>query len=136
MDENRKIPISIPAYLNKYSSIAAGGLKIEFITQENISPELLTAIISKKDKLGYLFFGVKQIEAVDLLDLPKIDKTKYVNAKTDSQRQRNVLWLLFVQENKALMETETDKNIINKKFEEFYHLKMEQIINWVKDKLE
>lgn len=123
---NEKIPLQIPAYLNKYSSLSAGGLKIEFITQENINPELLTGIISQKDKLGYLFFGVKQIEAVDLLNLPKVDKSKYMDAKTPSQRLRAVLFLLWQQTSK---ENKTE-------FEDFYIEKMEQIINWIKEKLE
>ncbi len=123
---DNKIPLQIPSYLNKYSSMVSGGLKIEFITQENVDAELLSNIISLKDKLGWLFFGVKQIEAVDLIDLPKIDKTKYVDAKTPSQRLRAVLFLLW---QKTAKENGVDKD-------KFYEDQMEKIINWVKEKLD
>ena len=123
---DKRIPLQIPTYLNKYSSLNTGGLKIEFVTQENVDAELLSNIISLKDKLGYLFFGVNQIEAVDLLNLPKIDKTKYMDGKTPSQRLRAVLFLLWQQ---TVKENGVDK-------EKFYEEQMERIINWVKEKLD
>jgi hypothetical protein len=89
-----KIPLQVSAYLNKFSSLTSGGIKFEFTTQENINPELLTEFFKNKDKLGYLMFAVRQIEFVDMAELPKIDQSKYVNGKSPSQRLRNLLWLI------------------------------------------
>jgi len=123
------IPFQIPCYLNGFRSISTGGLKFEFITMENVSPEDLTKIMQFKDKLGYLSYNVNIIEAEDILKLKdlKVDKTKYVNAKTDSQRLRAVLYLLYTHDGG----NPDDKEAI----ELHYHEHMEKLINFIKDKL-
>jgi hypothetical protein len=126
-------PISIPAVLESYKSTLTKGLKLTFCSNENVAPELLSWIIQFQNKLGYLFFGVKQIEAVDLQDLPKIDTSKYAEGKTPSTRLRNVLYLLY---QKKQHETgNMDDAKIKAGFNEYYQIIMEKLIEQYKAKL-
>jgi hypothetical protein len=117
-----KIPLQISAYMNKFSSLATGGIKFEFTTQENVNPELLTEFFKNKDKLGHLLFAVRQIDLIDLSSLPKIDQSKYENGKSPGQRLRNVLFLIHQAQG---------GNKDN--FNDFYNEKMEKIITHYKN---
>ena len=123
---NNKIPLQIPAILEKYSSLSSGELKLTFATQENINPKLLAAILALQNKLGWLSFNVEQIEAIDLLPTisTKVDKSKYDKAKTPSQRLRAVLYLIW------------EKNKLEEPFDDYYNRIMEKLIEQYKEKLD
>jgi hypothetical protein len=121
-----KRPFQIPAYLQKYQSISSGGMKMEFITQENIQPEDLLKFMKFLNKLGWLSFNVDMIEFVDIEPLIniKIDGAKYDNGKSPSQRLKSVLYLIH-------QATGGSKE----NFQQYYDSIMEQLINRYKDKL-
>ena len=122
------------AYFEKFSSLKTGGLKLEFTTQETIAPEILTWLMTSKNKLGYLFFSADRIEATDIKDLPKIDRSLYDEAKTPSQRLRSCIYILHEQREHAKGNLDSAK--VKATFQNFYDEKMEQLIAWVKNKFD
>jgi len=120
-----KMIFQIPSYIVRDKSLSSGGRQFVIETQENLPPEHLQKLISLENKLGWFTFSVNIIEAVDLMSLPKIDRSKYMDAKTPSQRLRSVLFLLWQQQKENGME-----------FEKFYENKMETLISQEKGKLE
>lgn len=116
--------LQIPSTLIKYESKANKAIKLVFESQEAMSPALISNIIDKLDRVGYLNFAVRKIEATDLVDLPEIDATIYDEAKSPSQRLRSVIFLYHQQ-----------KGGDKKNFREYYLKSMERIIDSYKDKL-
>ncbi len=127
------VPLQIPCYLENYKSTMTKGIKLTFSTQENINPELLSNILNLQNKLGWLFFGVDMIESEDLINLPKIDKSKYSDTKTPSERLRSVIFIYHKKmcEEKGILNQEQ----INKTFQIFYDEIIEKFIIWIKEKL-
>ena len=117
--------LQVPATLLKYESKANHAIKLTFESQENMSPALLSNIIDKLDKVGYLNFAVRKIEAEDLVNLPEIDPVKYDETKSPSQRLRAVIFLYHKQ-----------KGGEKKNFREYYLKAMERLINQYKEMLE
>ncbi len=115
----------IPAVLNKCESKANGAFKFIFTTQDKIPASMLATIISFIDNAGFLNFAVRQIESTDLKDLPEIDPVLYDEAKSPSQRLRNVIYLYHIQ-----------KGGKKKDFRSYYLKAMESLINQYKDKLD
>lgn len=95
--DNEKRVFQVPAVIISDSSMATGGRKFIIHTSENLPPEQLFKLINMKNKLGWVTFNVELIEATDLLDLPKIDKTRYTEGKSPQQRLRAVMFLLHKQ---------------------------------------
>lgn len=114
----------LPAVLNKYESKANGAVKFSFTTQDKVPVDALANIMRFIDNAGWLNFAVREIEAVDLLDLPKIDPIKTDAAKSPGQRLRAVIYLYHIQ-----------KGGKKEDFETYYLNTMERIINQYKDKL-
>jgi len=123
--QEKKIPLQIPAVLDKYQSFSKGDIKLQFLTRENLNADELLQMIKMQNKPGYLTFNVEQIEAVDLLPIigKKIDKSKY-EGKTPSQRLRSVFYLIW-------------NKLPNPKdhFDIFYDRKMNDLIEYYKEKL-
>jgi hypothetical protein len=119
---NDKIPLQVPAYLTKFTSLTSGGIKFDFITQENIDPDLLTEFFKNKNKLGNLLFAVRQIEFIDIAKLPAIDKSKYIDGKSKSQRLRSVLYLIH-----------EAKGGTKEMFNDYYDEVMEKLIDHYKN---
>ena len=115
--------LQIPASLLKYESKANKAIKLIFETQENMSPALLSEILNKLDRVGYLNFAVRHIEAEDLVDLPKIDPSKYDQAKSPSQRLKSVIYLYWKQKG-------SDGD-----FNDYYLNAVERLINQYKERL-
>jgi len=115
----------IQAVLTKYKSKANKSVQFTFDTQENMSPEHMSRLISLIDCLGWLNFAVRQIEATDLVNLPEPDKTMYDKGKTPAQRLRAVIFLVHKQ-----------KGGDTKDFPAYYDKAMEVLISQVKEKLE
>lgn len=115
--------LQIPATLTKYESLANKAIKLTFQSQEEMRPELLSNIIDKLEKTGFISFAVRKIEADDLVNLPDIDATKYDTAKSPGQRLRAVIYRYWEQKGK-----QGDFNL-------YYLRSMERLIDSYKDKL-
>lgn len=116
--------LQIPCQLVKQETRALSkDCKLTFVTQEEVPPELLTPILSKIGKTGWLSFlvGERRIDTLDVVTLPELQQDK--GEKTKAQRLRNVLYVLWESEGKPGTS------------EEFYNIKMEQFIDFVKEKL-
>jgi hypothetical protein len=114
----------IPAIFNKFESKANGAVKLVFTTQDGVRSDLLHTIISLIDNAGFLNFAVRMLEADDLVNLPKPDANKFPGQKTQSQRQRAVIYRLWEQAGKP------------GDWEEYYKNTMERIINQLKGNLD
>jgi len=125
MNENDKQIFQVPAVIISDKSMAHGSRRFTLETQENVPPELLNRLITLEGKVGWFSFAVKQIEAVDMLNLPEIDNSKYDKGKTPASRLRSVIYLVH----KAKGGKEKD-------FPSYYDKAMESLIVQVKGMLE
>lgn len=118
-------PLQVPCDLAKVETMSRGKLKLIFVTQELIPEEVKAKFLTAHEKFGWLNFlaGENEIDAVDLLDLPKIKKSEE-EQKSPSQKLRNVLHVLWEQKGRP-----TDTS------EEYYRKHMEVITNQYKEML-
>lgn len=99
-------------------------ISLRFITQEKTPSEVME-IHSMLDSFGYLFFkSEEQLTNKEIEEIDHLDTDLYDNAKTQSQRMRNVFHVLWGQDNKGF-----------KKFKDFYKSETEKIIQHYKNKL-
>lgn len=117
----KEIPLQIEAYIQGFKSLASGGIKFDFLSQENIDADLLTQFFKLKGKLGHLLFAVRELEFQDMIELPKIETP--VGKKSKSVLLRNVLYRIWEKTKK------TDK------FEDYYDKIMSNLIESYKNKL-
>lgn len=89
-EHNDKTVLQIPCTLSDYKSMVHG-VRIWFDTQETIPPDILIRILELHNQLGWLFFGVKQIQPQDVVDVPEIKVEK--NQKSSSQILRNRMYV-------------------------------------------
>jgi hypothetical protein len=115
----------IPGIIIRDKSIGHGKRQFVIETQESLDSELLQRLIVLENQLGYFTFAVRQIEAEDLINLPKFDKTKYDIGKSPSSRLRNVLFLVHKQ-----------KGGKKEDFEIFYMNAIERLIDHYKNQLD
>ena len=117
--------ILVPAQFDGYSPRKDHTIGLRFITQE-MTPIEVGNIHEMLDGYGYLYFKSEtaltksETEELDALESDLID-----NGKTQSKRIRNVLFRLWEQDNGG-----------HKEFKDFYKVKTEQIIEWIKAKLQ
>lgn len=113
------------AYIQKIETTADRCLKIKLSTQE-LPAEAKAQLFDLQDK--YIFVAFKEAEKGDILedelDIPEVDKIEK-DAKTPSQRLRNVIYIFFLQQNKG-----------KEDFDTFYRRNMEKIIDRIKNELE
>lgn len=88
--------LQIPCTLADYKSMA-NGLRLWFDTQETIPPEILIRILELHNQLGWLFFGVKQIQPQQIAELPDIKIEK--DQKSPSKRLRDRMFVYFKYKN-------------------------------------
>ena len=119
-----EIPTQVPCELEKITTMMGGKLRITFLTQEGIQPEIKTRFFENHDKTGWLSFlaGDQNITSEMVKDLPEIKYEK--DEKSPSTLLRNILFRLWEQKGKP---TET--------FTEFYKQTMEKLINHYREKL-
>lgn len=122
MEENEKILLQIPATIESINSRVDGTWSLKIGTQE-LDEENARAVIGLNRKLGYFIFKENPLEEADLIDIPE-STPEFKGDKTPGQRLRGVLYVLWEQ-TKA-----------TKTFDEFYRQKMENIIQWAKEKLD
>jgi len=112
----------IPAEISKVVSMAHRSLRLVCDTQENLTDEQMAKAMGKIGKPGWFTFSVEPVKPEDLLNLPPLTFDR--DEKTPSQRLRAVLYRLWEQGGKP---TQT--------FEEWYRIKMEKIIEHLKQQL-
>ncbi|NHZ85788.1 MAG: hypothetical protein GWP19_07895 [Planctomycetia bacterium] len=114
----------VPAEINKLTTMINGSIRLQIDTQENITADHLRVLLDSMNKVGWFNFAIREIEAADMIDLPKISVSK-TDSKTSSQRLRNTIYVLHIQ-----------KGGSKDNFEVFYNSYMEKMIDFVKSKLE
>lgn len=113
--------LQIPATIESINSRVDGTWSIKVGTQE-LNEDNTKAIIRLNRKLGYFLFKETPLKEADYLDIPE-SRPEFAGDKTPSQRLRGVLFVLWQQTKPT------------KTFDEFYRIRMEAIITWVKEKL-
>lgn len=111
--------ITTPAILTAISYTKDGGLRLGFSTQEMTAEDKI-ALSELYQKFGWLAF---KENAIDLLDMPMEEAED--KHKTPAKRLRATIFVLGQQQ-----------GIAKEKSELFYREKMENIIDWVKGKLD
>ena len=116
--------ILCPAILDGYTRRKDRSVSLRFITQEKTSSEIMD-IDATLDQFGILYFrGEEKMNADEIEELDSIDLDVYDEPKSQSQRLRNVLYILWKQEGER------------GDFKKFYKQKTEEIIQHFKNKLD
>jgi hypothetical protein len=113
----------IPAELFKVETKRNNSLRLTFDSQENISPDATQRLFALRNKLGNLFFGVRQINEQDVLSIPDTGPIES-DDKRPSQRMRAVIFRIWEQNNHGY----DDFNL-------FYLYYMDKLIEMLKEKL-
>ena len=114
--------LQIPATIERIASRVDGTFVISVGTQE-LSDEAGQMIIKLNRKLGWFIFKETPLAEADLINIPE-SAPEFKGDKTPGQRLRGVLYVLWEQTKPT------------KTFDEFYRSKMEQLIQWAKEKLD
>ena len=112
--------VRAPALFESFKSLKDGTCKVSFALNEIPNGELAN-LLSFHNKFGWLIFASSEAESAFI---PNEPPKEFSNDKTPSQRLRACIFVLFEQ-------TKPEGT-----FDEFYKRKMEQIINYVKAKLD
>ena len=116
--------ILCPAIFDGYTRRKDRSVSLRFITQEKTSSEIMD-IDATLDQFGILYFrGEEKMNADEIEELDSIDLDVYDEPKSQSQRLRNVLYILWKQEGER------------GDFKKFYKQKTEEIIQHFKNKLD
>jgi len=111
------------AILDGYSPRKDKSIGLRFVTQEKTSGEVAD-IHSMLESFGYLYFRAEEKLSKDEIEaLDKLDTDLYDQPKTQSQRLRNTLYMVWQQEKVG-------------EFKDFYKNETERIIQHYKNKLE
>lgn len=115
--------LQIAAQLTKATTMAHRSLRLVFDSQEALSDEQIARLVSLHDKVGHLCFlpEERKIGTLDVLALPPLQFEK--DEKSQSQRLRGVLYILWQQKGEEGA------------FIDFYQRSMEKIIDSVKERL-
>jgi hypothetical protein len=116
--------ILCPAILDGYTRRKDRSVTLRFITQEKTSSEIMD-IDATLDQFGILYFrGEEKMNADEIEELDSIDLDVYDEPKSQSQRLRNVLYILWKQDGER------------GDFKKYYKQKTEEIIQHFKNKLD
>jgi signal recognition particle subunit SEC65 len=116
--------ILCPAILDGYTRRKDRSVSLRFITQEKTSSEIMD-IDATLDQFGILYFrGEEKMNPDEIEELDNIDLDVYDEPKSQSQRLRNVLYILWKQDGER------------GDFKKYYKQKTEEIIQHFKNKLE
>jgi len=118
MDEH---VFQIPASISRITTML-NYWRLQFDTQETISGDQMKVISEWMNKVGWLSFAIRQIDAQDIVDLPSI-KSIEDGRKSKAQIQRNVLYRIWERDNEGMND-----------FEIYYNIKMDRNINYLKEK--
>jgi len=81
----------VPAGVSSVKTMS-GCLRIQFDTQQNLTPEQLSTIFGWIDQVGHLTFAINQIDVTDLTDLPPVQTA---TKQSRSYQLRTQLWHLW-----------------------------------------
>tara|TARA_R110000824_G_scaffold134186_3_gene297119 strand:+ start:3988 stop:4359 length:372 start_codon:yes stop_codon:yes gene_type:complete len=113
-----------PAVLDGYSRRKDRTVSLRFITQEKTSQEVME-IDSMLDQFGILYFrGEEKMNKDEIESLDKVDLDLYDEPKSQSQRLRNVLYILWKQDGEV------------GDFKKYYKQKTEEVIQHFKNKIQ
>ncbi len=115
-------PVQLPALITSLSTKVDGSIKIALETQE-MSAENSTTLFELRGKNAWVLIAPSEIKDEDVR-LPNERPDPAVGSKTPAQRMRAVLYRIWEQSKGG-----TD-------FESFYRVRMEQMIDKLKEKLE
>ena len=113
--------VQFPAQLAKIETRVDGSIKLSIETQE-LNGEDMTALFGYRQLVGYVTFTPNPESNIEV---PEINADTDMG-KSPSERLRAVLYVMWEQSGKKKYDT----------FTQFYTVKMEQVINQIKDKLE
>lgn len=115
--------LQIPSELHKVVSMNNRSLRIIFDSQENLTDELMTGVMNKLGKTGWMCFLAEErkIDILDVVGLPELKLEK--DEKSPSQRLRSALFVYWQQKKPT------------EDFEQFYFSQMGKFIDHVKEKL-
>lgn len=115
--------LQIAAQLSKATTMAHRSLRLVFDSQEQLTDEQIARLVALHDKVGHLCFlpEERKIDTLDVLALPPLQFDK--DEKSQSQRLRGALYVLWEQKGKE------------GSFIDFYQRAMEKIIDQVKERL-
>ena len=116
--------IILPSYLDTFSSLKDGTIKLVFHKNE-LTPQQLVGIATNLQKFGFLAFKEDAFKNTEKDVLNDHESDYDDNRKTQAQRLRNVLYVSYEQNNMGF-----------KDFKSFYEHHTEKIINHYKSKLE
>lgn len=118
----------MPKEILKVQSIISGArtmadktIRLQADCQE-MAPEDAATLMLLKDKIGWLFFAEQEIPKEEMINLPEFRVEK--GQKTESQRLRGVLYLLW------------EKNKTTDTFDEYYKKRMNAEIEKLKTELD
>ena len=112
------------AQLDGYSPRKDGSFSLRFITQEQ-DPNEVGLIHSMLDRFGYLYFKAEeQLTKAEIEEIDNLDTDLFDNAKTQSQRLRNTLYMSWKYNDRGLSE-----------FQDYYKNRTEKIIEIIKREL-
>lgn len=98
---------------------------LRFSTQE-LSPNEVGELHANLDAFGFVYFRQgEQMNADEIEQLDKIDVDLYDQPKTQSQRIRSTLYILYTQDDEGY-----------KDFKAYYKAKTDKFINWLKGKID
>jgi hypothetical protein len=113
----------LPGEVSKVTSMSNRRLRIQFDSQENLSQEQMATTMGLVEKYVWAcFMPDTEIAIEDVINLPKLP-AREDNQKSDSQRLRACLYVLWEQQGKK------------GDYELFYRTQMDRFINAVKEKL-
>ena len=112
--------LQVPAEISRVQTMSDGGLRL-FVDTQEISSEDKGLVMGMFNKVGWFLFAEQPIDALEAVDLPKIELEE--GEKQPSQRLRATLYVYWEQKK------------IAEPFDTFYKRKMEEFINVIKDKL-
>jgi len=109
--------------INGFRVLQDRTVRLTFDLQEITDPEKLAEIVSLNGQFSKVLISKENIvkEVSDTIDSLKVEEAGY---KTESQRLRDVLYVLWSQDNAGIVD-----------FSLFYRSRMDRLIDQIKDKL-
>lgn len=116
--------LQVSSTISKVITMSNRALRIHIDTQENLTDEVITKIISQYDKQGYFFFAADRIQPQQIADIiPELPKVEVKEKKSPSQKLRETMYIYWEQKG------------INDDFKVWYEKELERIRNAYKNKL-
>ena len=115
-------PISLPVIINSLATKVDGSIKIVLETRE-FSPKESSVLFELRGKEAWAILSESELKDSEI-HIPDERPDPSIGTKTPSQRLRNVLYRLWEQQSSG-----TD-------FESFYRIKMDGIIEKLKERLD